>query len=127
MRYFIGYHNEQKMGYSCINIPTPRLRTEKPVGGLEGSTVWVIAGEDKTPKNFYLAAKFSIQECAADKHPGTQLFNEVSGPGILLGKSIFMNGTPLLAQLQKLSANFRSGFCELQDASAITGLHALTR
>jgi hypothetical protein len=125
LRYFIAYHNEQKMGYSCTAIPTPRVKTSKPVAGTEGSTVWLIAGEGKSPKSYYLAAKFSVEKCEPGKHLGTELPNEVSGPGLLLGKSIKLSGTPLLSQLQKLSANFVHGFCEVRDVAAIAALKAL--
>lgn len=125
MRYFIGYHNEMKMGYSCMDIPNPRVKTSKPIEGLEGSTVWLIAGEGKSPKSYYLASKFTIEECATGKYPGTKLLNEVSGSGRLMNKTIPMNSTLLLSQLQKLSANFVNGFCELRDASVISSLTAL--
>ena len=125
MRYFIAYHNEKKIGYSCTAIPSPRVKTSKPVEGLEGSSVWLVAGEGKSPKSYYLAAKFTVEACDTDKHLGTKLANEVSGSGMLFGKSICMNHTPLLTQLQKLSANFVNGFCELKDASAIATLKAL--
>ena len=125
MRYFIAYHNEQKMGYSCTAIPKPRVKTSKPIDGTAGSTVWLIAGEGKSPQSYYLAAKFVVDTCEPGKYLGKELPNEVSGPGSLLGKSINLNGTPLLAQLQKLSANFVNGFCEVRDAAAIAGLKAL--
>lgn len=127
LRYFIAYHNEQKMGYSCTDIPTPRVITSKPIDGLEGSTVWLIAGEGKSPKSYYLSAKFTVDRCEPDKYPGTKLPNEVSGTGLLLGKRIHLNTTPLLFQLQQLSANFVTGFCELKDATAITALMALVK
>ena len=113
------------MGYSCTDIRNPQVKTSKSVEGLEGSTVWLVAGEGKSPKSYYLAAKFTIEFCNPSKHVGTTLPNEVSGRGLLLGKSIRMNNSALLAQLQKLSANFVSGFCELSDASVIVGLKAL--
>ncbi len=124
MRYFIGYHNEQKMGYSCADISTPRLKTKKSVEGLEGSTVWLISGEGRTPKKYYVALTFNIEECATGKYPGTKLPNEVSGLGIMMGKSTLINGSQLLSQLKLLSANFVSGFCELRDPSVIASLKA---
>lgn len=125
MRFFIAYHNEQGMGYSCTDIPYPRVKTRRPVKGLEGATVWLVAGEGKSPKSYYLAAKFIIDKCDPDKHLGTNLPNEISGPGLLLGRSIPLNATPLLAQLQRLSANFVNGLCELRDPSAVAALKAL--
>ena len=130
MRYFLAYHNAQKMGYSCTAISAPRVKTSKSVAGLEGSTVWLVAGEGKSPKSYFLATTFLIDKCEPDKYLGTRLPNEVSGTGPLLGKSVSLNATVLLGQLQKLSANFANGFCELDnddDEDAISGLKALAR
>jgi hypothetical protein len=113
------------MGYSCEKIPEPRVKTSKPIDGLEGVTVWLIAGEGKSPKNYYLAARFIVENCEIDKYPGTDLPNQISGPGKLFHKSICLNGTPLLGLLQKQSANFVNGLCELRDPSALAALKAL--
>ena len=127
LRYFLAYHNAQKMGYSCTAIETPSVKTSKSVAGLEGSTVWLVAGEGKSPKNYYLASTFVIEKCEPYKHLGTKLPNELSGTGTLLGTSVSLNMTPLLRELQRLSANFVSGFCELRDMAVISALKALTR
>ena len=127
LRYFLAYHNAQKMGYSCTAIPTPRVKTSKSVAGLEGSTVWLVAGEGKSPKNYFLASTFLSDKCEPDKYLGTRLPNEVPGTGTLLGTSVSLNATALLEQLQKLSANFVNGFCELRDPAAISALKALAR
>lgn len=125
MRHFIAYHNEQKMGYSCTDIPHPRAKTSKRIEELEGSNVWLVAGEGKSPKNYYLGAMFTVTKCETDKYPGTDLPNEVSGPGALFGTRICLNSTSLLIQLRKVSANFISGFCEVRGASEIAALKAL--
>ncbi|MGR9000140.1 MAG: hypothetical protein ACU88J_13985, partial [Gammaproteobacteria bacterium] len=76
MRHFIAYHNEQKMRYSCTEIPEPpRVKTSKFVCGLEGVTVWLIAGEGKSPKSYYIAAKFIATNCEPNLYPGTDLPN----------------------------------------------------
>lgn len=125
MRHFLAYHNAQKMGYSCTAISTPRVVTSKPVSGLEGATVWLVAGEGKTPKSYYLASRFIVDKCSPGKHWGTDLPNEVSGEGDLFGMRISLDASPLLEQLQRASANFVSGFCELRDPSVISALKAL--
>lgn len=125
MRTFIAYHNQQTMGYSCTDIPYPRVKTSKPINGLEGSAIWLIAGEGKRPKNFYLAAKFIVENCEFNKYPATKLPNEISGKGKLLGKRICLDGTPLLNQIKKQTANFVSGLCELRDSAIIADLEKL--
>ena len=125
MRHFLTYHNAQKMGYSCTKIPTPRARTGKPVRGLEGSTVWLVAGEGGSPKSYFLAAHFVVDKCESDKHLGTKLTNEVSGAGVLHGPRLRLDGSSLLEGLRRGSANFVSGFSEIRDPSVITALKAL--
>jgi hypothetical protein len=125
LRHFLAYHNAQKMGYSCTAIPVPRVKTSKPVSGLEGSTVWLVAGEGKSPKSYYLASRFVVEECAPGKHLGTDLPNEVAGVGDLFGTRISLDTSPVLEQLQRVSANFVNGFCELRDPAVVSALKAL--
>ena len=126
MRYFVAYHNAQKMGYSCTKIPEPRVKTRKPVQGTEGSIVWLVAGEGKSPKSYYLASRFVIDKAQVDLYAGTDLPNQVSGPGVLLGHSIPLTRTAILSSLQRSTANFVNGFCELRDPDVIRVLRALT-
>lgn len=125
LRYFIAYHNEEKIGAPCATLPYPRVRTKKPVDGLEGSTVWLIAGVGKSPKSYYVASRFTINKCECDKYLGQALNNEVSGDGHLFGLSIPIDATPLLAELKRQSANFVSGFCQISDPTIISALKAL--
>ena len=115
MRYFLAYHNAKKMGYSCKDIPTPRVKTSKPVVGLEGATVWLIAGEGEKPKTYYLASRFIIDRSEPAKYLGEKLANEVSGKGTLLKTSVPLAGTAVLEKIKKQSANFVNGFFELRD------------
>jgi hypothetical protein len=72
LRNFIAYHNAQKEG-SCTAIPEPRVKTGKSVSGLEGVTVWLISGEGKKDKSYYLAATFIAKKCELNLYPGTGL------------------------------------------------------
>ena len=114
------------MGYSCVAIPEPRAKTGKAVDGLEGVTVWLIAGEGKSPKSFFLAANFVADTCQTDLYPGTDLPNQISGIGSLFGKTLPMNGSPLLSILRKCTATF-IGFTELRNREAIAGLDRLAK
>jgi len=113
------------MGYSCTEITTPRVKTSKPVSGLEGSTVWLVAGEGKRPKSYFLASRFIIAECSPEKHLGSELPNEVSGLGDLFGTRIALDGRPILEELRRASANFVNGFFELRDPSLVSALKTL--
>ena len=127
MRYFIAYHNEQKTGVPCTSLAYPRVRTKKAVVGLEGSIVWLIAGVGKkSPKHYFIASRFVILKCETDKYIGEKQPNEASGTGRLMGLTIPIDGTALLDSLRLKSANFVSGFCEIQEPSTIAALKALT-
>lgn len=125
MRHFLAYHNAEKMGYSCEAIPEPRVKTSKAVVGLEGVTVWLVSGEGKSPKRYYLAARFISEKCESGLYRGSDLPNQISGAGTLYGKSKPITGTTLYSLLQRQSANFVNGFFELRDAAAISGLERL--
>lgn len=106
-------------------IPSPRVKTSKSVSGLEGVTVWLVAGEGESPKSYYLAAKFRAEKCETGLYRGTDLPNQISGEGSLFGKSISLAGTPLFTLLRRQSANFVNGFFEMHDPTAIAGLERL--
>jgi len=125
MRHFFAYHNALKMGYSCTAIPVPQAKTRRAVIGLEGVTVWLIAGEGSTPKVYYLTSCFLIASCQENKYPGSKLPNEVSGEGVLFGKRISLKSFTVLAQLRLATANFVRGFCELHDPKIIADLELL--
>jgi hypothetical protein len=125
LRHFIAYHNENNMGYSCFDIPEPRVQTSREVEGLEGVTVWLIAGEGDKPKSYFLAAKFVASRCEPNSIAGSKFPHLIAGPGHLFKKSIPLGGTSLIEQVRKESANFVRGFYETKDAVVISGLSAL--
>jgi len=122
MRHFIAYHNQKNMGYSCVDIPEPRVQTSREVEGLEGVTVWLVAGEGEKPKSYYLAAKFVASRCEANAISGSRFPHLIAGLGQLFKKSIPLAGTALLEHVRKESANFVRGFYETKEASVISGL-----
>ena len=125
MRYFIGYHNEEKTGLLCTKLPYPRIRTKHSVQGAEGATVWVVAGIGKSPKRYAVTSRFEVEHSNDGKYPATDLPNEASGNGKLFGDTIPIDGTPLLTELKRVTANFVSGFRELHDPRIIEALKVL--
>jgi hypothetical protein len=101
LRHFIAYHNQEEMGYSCTAITEPHVKTANPVEGLEGVKVWLIAGEGKSPKAFFLAAMFVAEKCETDFYTGTDLPNNISGTGKLFGKSIGIGRNPIYKLIKK--------------------------
>lgn len=125
MRHFVAYHNQKTMGYSCAEFREPRVQTRRPVEGLEGVTVWLLAGEGGSPKSYFLAAKFVASRCVPNVAANSKFPNLISGKGHLFKKSIPLNGTSLLKHVRKDSANFVRGFYETKSSSVISGLKAL--
>ncbi len=127
MRYFLAYHNADRMGYSSTAIRAPSVKTSKPVGGLEGSVVWLVGAEGKSLKSYYLASRFVVDKCEPNKYPGTDLPNVVSGKGVLFGTRICLDSTPLLDELRRYTANFVRGFGELHDSALRAALERLAK
>lgn len=125
MRHFVAYHNEKKMGYSCTTIPEPRVKTSNSVEGLEGVTVWLVAGEGERPKSYFLAAQFVASRCEPNSSSDLRLPHLIAGPGMLFGRRISIGGTALFALLQTESANFVRGFYETKNPTVIAGLKDL--
>ena len=126
MRHFIAYHNAEERGFSSTSIPRPRVVTRKAVDGLAGVTVWLIAGEGKSPKSYYLASKFIVEKVSPNAHPGADLPNEIEGSGNLYKLSIPIVDK-LLDKVRKDSNNFRNGLYEIRDPKLAVELIAATR
>lgn len=125
MRHFIAYHNAKRMGHSCADIPDPRVQTARPVSGLEGVTVWLVAGEGQRPKSYFLCAKFLVSQCEANSIRGSEFPNVLRGKGRLFGTSIPLDGTKVLLRIQKESANFARGLFETRDLIVMSALSEL--
>lgn len=113
------------MGYSCVDITEPRVQTSRSIEGLEGATVWLVAGEGKSPKSYYLAAKFVASRCGPNPISGSKFPNLITGEGNLFKKTVPLCGTALLELIRTESANFVRGFYEAKNAAVIVGLKAL--
>ena len=125
MRNFVAYHNAKNMGYSCATLLTPQVRTKNSVSGLNGVTVWLIAGEGKSPKSYYLASTFVADQCKTAHFPDPKLPNLIAGVGRTFGLSISISGSSLLEKIKAESANFRRGFYETFDHVVITQLQGM--
>ena len=122
MRHYFAYHNALDQGYSSTTITEPHVRTSRNVTGLEGVTVWLIAGEGKSPKSYFIAAKFIADKCLLNQYPEEEeLKNGISGKGTLYKLAKPITGTPLIALIKRKTANF-IGFQEITDIKIIDGL-----
>jgi hypothetical protein len=124
MRHFIGYHNQKKMGYSCVEITTPRVQTRRFFHEIKDSTVWLIAGEGCRPKSYYLAARFIAAQCEPNPTKDSEFPYLVSGSGMLFHKNIPLDSSILLEKIRVDSANFVRGLYETQNREIISHLTA---
>lgn len=125
MRHYFAYHNAKKMKYSSTTITEPHARTKKSIVGLEGVTVWLIAGEGtKSPKSFFISSMFIAEHCHTNKFTG-DLPNEISGEGTLYKLTKPITGTVLMDQLKDKTANLRY-FQEIKDITIINSLLKLS-
>ena len=127
MRHYFAYHNALDQGCSSTTITKPHVKTGKTVTGLEGVTVWLIAGEGKSPKSYFIAAKFIADKCLLNEHPEEEkLKNGISGKGTLYKLTKPITGTVLIDKIKKESTNFRKGFHEVTDNTIINDLLKLS-
>lgn len=126
MRHFFAYHNAEKRRFAGTSIREPRVRTSKNVLAAKGATVWLVSGEGRTPKSFFLVARFVAVDCMPNAHPHTELPHEVRGYGRTFGGSTPIRGR-LLDDIKRDSACFHRGFYEIQNADIISALESIAR
>lgn len=131
MRHFIQYHNTEKMGYSASAMLDPRMFTDKSVRYLSSNAVWLISGEGKSPKTFYLAAVFKPNRTSMGTYDHPSFKNAAYGIGHIFGETIKLNGMPWFETLKAVQHNFKNGLFEVTDSKVIdelrrlAGVHAL--
>lgn len=105
--------------------------TDKSVTKVSGNAVWLISGEGKSPKSFYLAAVFKPNRTASGTYDHPKYKNAAYGPGHILGETIELTGLPWFEQMKADQKNFKNGLSEVTDAVIIAefrklaGPHAL--
>lgn len=125
MAHFIAYHNSDTMGYSASKLKIPEIFTNKSVRYLPGQTVWIISGEGKRHKSYYLAGVFQVDQTVMGSSADAGFKNSARGPGYVFGEVICLDGLPWFKQLQKQQINFRNGLTELKDDHAVQELQRL--
>jgi hypothetical protein len=125
MKHFVQYHNSEKMGYSISAMSEPHIFTDKSVKYLPSNTVWLISGEGKSPKTFYLAAAFKPHRTTSGTYDHPDFKNAAYGVGRIFGESIQLNGLPWFEALKADQQNFRNGLFEITDSNIIEALTKL--
>jgi hypothetical protein len=122
MRNFVQYHNSEKMGYSASKLPEPKMHTDKSVGSLSSNRVWLLSGEGKSPKTFYLAAVFKVNRVSSGTYDHPKFKNSAYGVGHIIGEKIVLNGLLWFEALKSNMNNFRNGLSEITDRTIIAEL-----
>lgn len=125
MKHFVQYHNTEKMGYSASTMPEPRMFTDKSVKNVSGNAVWLISGEGKSPKSFYLAAVFKSNRTSTGTYDHPKYKNAAYGPGHIFGETIEVTRLPWFQQLKSDQKNFKNGLSEVTNVAIIAELQKL--
>jgi len=122
MKDFIQYHNSDKIGFPASKLDEPKMFTRKSVRNLSSSRVWLISGEGKSNKEFYLAAVFKVNRTTSGTFDHPDFANSAYGIGHVIGEKIKLNGIPWFEDLKANLNNFKNGLTELTDDNIVKEL-----
>lgn len=126
MENFVQYHNVEKIGYSASELDEPKIFTDKSVRYLSSNKVWLISGEGRSPKDYYLAAVFIVNRTSSDCYDHPDFKNAAYGVGYIIGEKIYLNGLPWFERLKSEMSNFRNGLTQIKDISVIKEMERIT-
>jgi hypothetical protein len=112
--HFVQYHNTEKMGYSYRHEDGEpfSILTNKPVSGLLGSTIWLIAGEGR-PRSYFLVCRFEVDDIGEADHAYFKHF--ASGTNGRAFEPIPVNGLDWFEKIYSQTRNFSLGLSKLDD------------
>jgi len=119
------------MGRSVSSLSEPRMFTDKSVKYVRLNAVWIISGEGKSPKVFYLATVFKPNKTTIGVYDHPDFKNAAYGAGHIFGETIELNRIGWFESLKVEQQNFRNGLFEVTDSKIIdemrklAGTHAL--
>ena len=122
MKYFVTYHNEEKMGPYVQEDPL-HILTSKPAQGMLGNYVFIIVGKGKSPKSYELGAMFKATTIASANT--TTHETRVEGEGVFVNRYTPLHGFSWFDKLKTITQNFRFGTMEVTDPAIIEGLRTV--
>jgi hypothetical protein len=124
MRHFVAYHSEARMGYTAEESDPFGLYTGKHVSQLLGDVVWIMAGQGKSPKQYFLSSWFIVSKVTPADHPdfGFTLSGEEGGAFDPMPQLDQLDWFPAFRQRM---ANFSIGLTELRQPEIIAALRQL--
>jgi hypothetical protein len=122
-RHFVAYHNPQRMGYTAAESDPFSVYTSKHFLDPIGDTVWMITGEGKSPKQYYLSSWFVVSEVGPSDD--TDFGYSLSGQGGVLDPMPRLNDLDWFPAFIRRMANFSFGVQEIKQAEVVEALKQL--
>jgi len=121
MQHYVVYHSD-KMPYPAEHVRELAVLTNKTIGDVEGSRVWLLTGKGETPKQFFLVSTFIADNIDRSGREGYK--TKVSGTKGRLFPAPFvrLDHRPWFQPFQQEQGNFAFGFQPIGSADAIAGL-----
>jgi hypothetical protein len=94
-----------------------RVYTSKSVDDLSGNTVWVIAGQGSSPKQYTLSSVFIVSDVGEADHPDFKNF--ARGDGHRFDPPPEVNDLDWFTELRKKMANFSFGLQEITEQNHV--------
>lgn len=121
MTEFVVYHNPSRMGYSALDVDALSIVTNKPAAGAKGSRVWLITGEGRSPKQYFIRGIFTVDSVSRSDHPKFKI--QVAGTaGKLFDPMIRIDAHAWFPQFRHSQGNFAFGFNSINDPVIVDGL-----
>jgi len=102
-----------EMGYSASDLTEPMVLTDKNTNHLISNVIWLISGEGKPRKDFYLAAVFQVTRIHENPSEFPDFRYSVHGEGTIFGETIRLNDEPWFNNFKSRMQNFRFGLLKL--------------
>jgi len=128
MKHFVAYDNSERRGFSCEDIPDDEpltVVTDKPVGQLPGSRVWLIEGRGR-PTVYFLCATFVVDRIGSDES-GEYLNSASSDGGDRFSPLIPLSRDGRFGDLVREQNNFQFGLREIKNDAHVAELRVLAQ
>ncbi|WP_144389583.1 hypothetical protein [Pigmentiphaga sp. NML080357] len=120
---YVVYHKAEKMGYPALDIDSLAIYTKKRTSGIEGSRIWLVAGQGD-PRQYYLRATFLISAVEDSDKPS--FTNRVTGKdGQLLDPMPLISDQPWFSSFLQEQGHFAFGFNKIKNSDVLKGLKTI--
>lgn len=121
MKHYVVYHSD-RMPYPAEEVTGLAVYTNKAVGPVEGSRVWLLTGKGKSPKKFYLVSTFIADEVDRSGREGFESVVSGRKGRIFPPPFVRLDHRPWFPAFQKDQGNFAFGFQIIGKPEFVVGL-----